>query len=233
MCGQLLLIGLSSHPSILSPEETLMRHKSENFTRSFLRSTLLAIATTVALLSLKTADSSASAVEDVVCRTCERAWAGDYNASGTILYLEQYHKIEGSCSGSQVANMSSELPALAIPVQYSELEFDEVNYVEGNCSRCGGTSTCHELWQSGGCHVACGSGGGEVMLEVTDKVHHLFQTADADGLRELIRTTLELVVSESRHAVLLLGCDQAPIEVFELDPDLSRRLESELSRQGD
>jgi hypothetical protein len=72
------------------------------------------------------------------------------------------------------------------------------------CVRCGGTSECHELTQTGYCHIACGpSGGDELLMALALAV----DASDGDWLRDLVRADSRVTV-EDQGASLLVGLER-------------------------
>jgi hypothetical protein len=90
------------------------------------------------------------------------------------------------------------------------------------CSRCGGTSMCHEFPMEGPCHLECGPGGGELAMAIQD-LEETIMLADAEEVVRVIRSSPAIKLSPDRASVIALpscGTDDEPIR-FLLPTDLA------------
>ncbi len=71
------------------------------------------------------------------------------------------------------------------------------DFVTYECSRCGGSSTCHTDYQVGACHTACG---GENLASAEQQIEALIAGGDTEGLREFLATAHAGVVANYLEA---------------------------------
>lgn len=104
---------------------------------------------------------------------------------------------------------------------------------DGECSRCGGTSDCHEKRRWGRCHMPCG-GGGPTTAALEEAISEV-----ETGLEAAIPAVVAAAVARERGELLveyvpragridfLLPCDPSvPIHTVPVSPDFRQPLEA-------
>lgn len=101
------------------------------------------------------------------------------------------------------------------------------------CSRCGGTSTCHYVYWPGACHILCGPDGDAqaALTEIREALASDDVTAVASALlRERAGVSVEFL-PEGGRIDLLLPCDLTrPFSTIPVLPALRVALQAELQR---
>lgn len=97
--------------------------------------------------------------------------------------------------------------------QFATTTDDEI---ESYCARCGGTSSCHSSFQTEGCHLRCGSGGGEVSWQAEQELRKLLRAGKYAAARELINASDRLLFDASTGRVTVLGCEHDVFNVVRL-----------------
>lgn len=100
----------------------------------------------------------------------------------------------------------------------------ELSTVE--CSRCGGTSSCHTVPQPGACHLACG---GENLRKIEDELATAIDSGNADAILLLIQSSHKgAAIAFSKNGGRLevtADCDPAVVAAsFAITPELNAAL---------
>lgn len=167
--------------------------------------------------------------DDLTCMQCSTVWHV-IGMSGGIIYLRLEHALDGDC-GAAAASVPTGAHGAALPVRLVSLAEGEGD--EGNCSRCGGTSSCHSDYQEGGCHIACGPAGGEqVRYEEEARAMQLFRASKTDSLVEHVRSSKSLAFNRERGLLQSLGCGRKIVSQIALDRNTALILEAKLSEMA-
>lgn len=107
-----------------------------------------------------------------------------------------------------------------------------------HCSRCGGTSLCHDWWwvewDFSGCHIDCGPAGGDMALgEAVDHIRRALDDGNAEAVAAaVVSDRADLLVeyrSESGRIDFILACDRsAAAATVAVLPEVRAALELEL-----
>jgi hypothetical protein len=107
---------------------------------------------------------------------------------------------------------------------------------DGECSRCGGESGCHEKRQFGACHWPCGGAEpptqalNEAVSEIETGLEAAIPAAVAAALARGRRELLVEYLPEAGRIDFLLPCDPAvPIHSLAVFPDVRQALEAEIA----
>ena len=166
----------------------------------------------------------AAVLEEVECQECETAWLGTPGAGG-VYYFTLHHRLTGRCgSGGGLASSSQHASKQPSFVHTARSETTQEFETESYCARCGGTSSCHPEFQEGSCHLACGSGGGEVSWQAEQDLRTLLRAANFAAARELIDASDRLLFDASRSRVTVLGCEHEVFNVVSLASEVAEAL---------
>lgn len=135
---------------------------------------------------------------EVICQHCEEASVEWMN----VTYFE--HRFIGDCTASFAALGTTKSGVPIVAASNVTSGAGAAVFESGGCRRCGGTSRCHPGWESGECHIECGSGGGESLaLQIAEAV----RTKSYGQLSKLIANSQSLAsVNLERSAIPVRGC---------------------------
>jgi hypothetical protein len=163
-------------------------------------------------------------MEEVECQQCEEAWLATPGAGGVYYYV-LHHRFTGSCTSSRGTQIS--IPAQATKRVNFEPETQPLMNVaeeDSYCARCGGTSTCHQSFETEGCHLRCGAGGGEVSWQAEKKLRMLLRDGQFAVARKFIEASDRLLFNPSTSRVTVLGCEREVFNVVSLTGEVAQAL---------